>query len=209
MPYPRKLLNPHEEVAVDLHPHWSYYAQPVAALVGAIVVGIITLVVTDSGTGARTALTWVSLILLVATIAWLVVRYLKWATTNFVITSDRLIFRSGVLAKRGVEIPLERVNTVHFNQSIIERMLGAGDLVIESGGEDGQQRFTDIRNPDKVQRMIHTQMEANEQRRFTIPSSSTGGGDVAGQLEKLEGMLQRGTLSLEEFQAQKSRLLGG
>lgn len=208
MPYPKKLLNDHEEVAVDLHPHWWYYAKPVAALVGAIVLGIITLVVTDGGSNARKGLGWISVILLIGSVIWLIVRYMKWATTNFVITSDRLIFRSGVLAKSGIEIPLERVNNVHFNQSIFERMVGAGDLLIESGGEDGQQRFTDIRQPDRVQKQIHTQMEQNEQRRFTIHTGGSSS-DVATQLEKLEGMLERGTLTQEEFDAQKSRLLGG
>ena len=206
MAYPRKLLNPHEEVAVDLHPHWWHYAQPVAVLVASIALGIVTLVVTEGGTRARNIMGWIALICLVLSILWLIGRYMKWATTNFVITSDRLIFREGVVAKRGVEIPLERVNTVHFSQSVFERMVGAGDLVIESGGEDGQQRFTDIRKPDRVQREIHTQMEENEKRRFTMPTSS--GTDVASQLEKLEGMLERGTLSTEEFQAQKGKLLG-
>lgn len=206
MPYPRKLLNPHEEVAVDLHPHWWYFAKPVAAIVGAIAVGILYLVIGGEGT-FRKIVGYLALILLVAAIVLLVMRYLRWATTNFVITSDRLIFRSGVVAKSGIEIPLERVNTVHFNQSVFERMVGAGDLVIESGGEDGQQRFTDIRNPDRVQREIHTQMEENERRRFTLPGQGSGE-DVATQLEKLEGMLERGTLSPEEFQAQKDKLLG-
>ena len=54
----------------------------------------------------------------------LVSRYIQWMTTNFVITSDRIIFRSGVFAKRGIEIPLERVNNVIFHQSVIERLLG-------------------------------------------------------------------------------------
>jgi uncharacterized membrane protein YdbT with pleckstrin-like domain len=207
MPYPKKLLNDFETVAVDLHPHWWYFAQPVAAIVGSIVLGILTLVFTDGGTGARKGLAWLSIALIVGVSVWLIVRYLKWMTTNFVITSDRLIFRSGVLAKQGVEIPLERVNTVHFSQSIFERMVGAGDLVIESGAEDGQQRFTDIRHPDRVQNLIHSQMEENEKRRFTI-STSTESADVATQLEKLEGMLERGTLTPEEFQAQKDKLLG-
>ena len=79
-------------------------------------------------------------------------RYLTWATINFVITSDRVIYRSGLIAKHGIEIPLERVNNVSFRQGIFERMIGAGDLLIESGGEDGQQRFTDIRDPERVQR---------------------------------------------------------
>lgn len=207
MPYPRKLLNPHEEVAVDLHPHWWYYAKPTAVLVASIGFGILTFFVTSSDTQPRNVMGWLALIFLVLSILWLIGRYMKWATTNFVITSDRLIFREGVVAKRGIEIPLERVNTVHFNQSVFERMVGAGDLVIESGGEDGQQRFTDIRKPDRVQKVIHIQMEANEKRRFTMPSG--GGSDVASQLEKLEGLLERGTLSPEEFQAQKDKLLGG
>ncbi|HWM19700.1 MAG TPA: PH domain-containing protein, partial [Ilumatobacteraceae bacterium] len=106
----------------------------------------------------------------------------------------------------GIEIPLERVNNVLFSQSIFERIIGAGDLLIESGGEDGKQRFTDIRGPERVQNLIHAQMEVNENRRFTPPPTSST--DVATQLEKLEGMVERGTLSREEFDAQKRKLLG-
>jgi uncharacterized membrane protein YdbT with pleckstrin-like domain len=126
-------------------------------------------------------------------------------TTNFVITSNRLIFRHGLIGKSGIEIPLERVNNVNFNQSVFERILGAGDLLIESGGEDGQQRFTDIRHPARVQNLIHAQMEAHYQRRaqYGVPT-----GDVTEQLQRLEGMLQRGTLTQEEFDIQKARLLG-
>ena len=207
MPYPRRLLNRQEEVAVDLHPHWSFYAKPLLALVAGIVAGIATLVSTDDGTTARTAMAAASLVLLVGAATWLVVRYVRWATTHFVITTDRVIFRTGVVAKRGVEIPLERINTVHFRQRIVDRMLGTGELVIESGGEDGQQRFTAVRRPARVQKMIHAQMEANQQRRFAL-AATMGSGDVASQLERLEGMLQRGTLTADEFQAHKDRLLG-
>jgi uncharacterized membrane protein YdbT with pleckstrin-like domain len=203
MPYPKKLLNDYETVALDLHPHWWYFARPVMSLVASIVLGILVRVLLDDD--AEKVLTWVAIVLIVLCALWLVARYMKWATTNFVITSDRVIFRSGVLAKSGIEIPLERVNNVLFNQSIFERMLGAGDLLIESGGEDGQQRFSDIRRPERVQNLIHAQMEVNESRRFTVPSSE---GDVASQLEKLEGLLERGTISLAEFEAEKSRLLG-
>ncbi len=121
-------------------------------------------------------------------------------------TSQRLIFRQGVFAKSGIEIPLDRVNNVNFNQSIFERILGAGDLLIESGGEDGQQRFTDIRNPEKVQNLLHAQVEI-ARGRGPARNSSGGGNDTAGQLERLEGMLQRGTLTQAEFDSQKRKLL--
>jgi len=208
MPYPKKLLNSYETLALDLHPHWWYFSEPVAALVGSIAVGVASIVAFDSGTNGRKYLGYVALALIVLSVLWTVGRYLKWMTTNFVITSDRLIFRSGVFAKHGIEIPLERVNNVNFNQSVFERVIGAGDLLIESGGEDGKQRFTDIRHPEKVQNLIHQQMESNEQRKFGGLTNTPSAPDVASQLEKLEGLLQRGSISQEEFDAQKQRLLG-
>jgi uncharacterized membrane protein YdbT with pleckstrin-like domain len=203
MPYPKKLLNDYETVALDLHPHWWYFAEPAAALVGSIVLGIVVKVFTDGD--VERVLSFVALALIVITAIWTVIRYLRWSTTNFVITSDRLIYRSGVIAKSGIEIPLERVNNVNFNQTILERLIGAGDLLIESGGEDGQQRFTDIRRPERVQNLIHAQMEVNNTRNWGSPAAGT---DPATQLEKLEGMLERGTLTRDEFEAQKRKLLG-
>jgi len=203
MPYPKKNLNANESIALDMHPHWWYFAEPAAALVGAIVLGIVILAKTDND-----ALNWVGLALLVISALWLVGRYLKWITTNFVITSQRLIFRQGVFAKSGIEIPLERVNNVNFNQSVFERVLGAGDLLIESGGEDGQQRFTDIRKPDKVQNLVHAQMEGLAMRRGGYARAAASESDVTAQLERLEGLLDRGTISQDEFDAQKRKLLG-
>jgi uncharacterized membrane protein YdbT with pleckstrin-like domain len=206
MPFPTKLLNDDEEIAVDLHPHWLFFAKAVAWLVAAIIFGIVALSI---GGSVGTTLQWIALAAVLITAAMVGHRYLQWTSTNFVVTNDRVIYRSGVITKRGIEIPLERVNTVHFNQGVFERMTGTGDLLIESGGEEGQQRFTDIRHPDAVQNVIHHQMDVNEQRRrgnYKQPAATT---DVATQLEKLEGMLQRGTLTQAEFDAQKQRLLGG
>jgi len=200
VPYPKKLLNDYETVALDLHPHWWHFAEPALALVASIVVSIVLLAV-DAPTWLKVLL----LALIVASAIWMLVRFLQWRTTNFVITSDRVIFRHGVVSKSGIEIPLERVNSVHFSQGLFERMIGAGDLLIESGAEGGQQRFTDVRNPDQVQNLIHSQMELNEDRMFN--RGAPAGSDVASQLERLEAMRDRGTLTPEEFDAQKRRLL--
>lgn len=206
VPYPKKLLNDYETVALDLHPHWWHFAEPAFALLGSIVFGIIVL-----ATDAPNFLKYIGLALIIGSAIWLVVRYVQFATTNFVITSDRVIFRTGIIAKSGIEIPLERVNSVHFRQSVLERVLGAGDLLIESGGEIGQQRFTDIKDPDNVQNLIHSQMELNEDRMYRKEheGAAPGSSDIGSQLERLEGLRDRGTISPEEFEAQKRRLLDG
>jgi uncharacterized membrane protein YdbT with pleckstrin-like domain len=205
MPYPKKLLNDYETVALDLHPHWWFYTKALLGVAASVIFAIVVLIVAD-GT-LQTVLMWVAFAGIAVSLVWLVRRYAIWSTTNFVVTSDRVIYRSGVIRKSGIEIPLERVNNVSSSQSAFERMLGAGDLLIESGGESGQQRFTDIKNPSRVQNLIHAQREANNTRMYG--GDQRGGSDVASQLEKLEGMLERGTLTQEEFDAQKRRLLEG
>ena len=206
MPYPRKNLNADETVALDMHPHWWYFFEPAIALVLAIGVGIF-LLTRDLDGFLGDALGWIVLVLIVGGAVWLVARHCKWITTSFVITTDRLIYRSGLLSKQGIEIPLDRVNNVNFHQSFIERLLGAGDLLIESGGEDGQSRYTDIRHPDHVQNLINAQIQARKGG-SPVTMAAPVPVDVAQQLERLEGMLQRGTLTQEEFDAQKRKLLG-
>lgn len=212
MAFPTKLLNEDEELILDLRPHWWYLAEPTAALVGTLALGIVVIakVPKDSDTGWDVLKISVA-VLVVACLGWFVVRYLKWVTTNFVLTGDRLIYRSGVVAKRGIEIPLERVNTVFFNQSVFERMLGAGDLAIESGGETGKQTFSDIRRPSLVQNEIYRQMEANENRKFdrigTGGRSAGPDASIPDQLEKLDHLRQRGVISDQEFAAKKAELL--
>ena len=202
MPYPQRNLNRDETIALDMHPHWWFFAKQTAATV--VVVALSLLAIPRDNDW----MTYPLVVLLVVVGLWLGVRYLKWVTTNFVITSQRVIFREGIIAKKGIEIPLERVNNVNFNQGIVERILGAGDLLIESGGEDGKQRFTDIRHPEAVQNLIHAQMEAVAERRAGYGRSEAAVADPTAQLERLADLLDRGVISQDEFDAQKARLLG-
>ena len=130
-------------------------------------------------------------------------------STDFVITTDRLIYRHGVLAKHGIEIPLERVNTVFFHQAIFERMVGAGDLVIESAGERGRQEFSNVRRPSAVQNEIYKQMEANENRKFDRMKADpvVHRESIPDQIGSSTSSAARG-LTQVEFDAKKQELLG-
>ena len=86
-------------------------------------------------------------------------RYARWATTNIVLTTDRLILRAGVLSKSGREIPLERINDISFHQHLFERLLGTGDLTVESAGERGQETLRRVPDPERLQREIYHQMK--------------------------------------------------
>jgi uncharacterized membrane protein YdbT with pleckstrin-like domain len=151
-------------------------------------------------------------------LAWFGWRYLRWITTNFVVTSDRLIYRHGVLSKHGIEIPLDRVNTVFFRQSVFERVVGSGDLVIESAGEMGRQAFSNVRHPSAVQNEIYRQIEANENRKFDRVGMSVAAGtataergshdgSIPDQIRELDELRKQGLVSDEEFARKKQQLL--
>ncbi|MEI7924838.1 MAG: PH domain-containing protein [Chloroflexota bacterium] len=130
-------------------------------------------------------------------------RVARWWTSYFVVTSDRVIHREGIIGKSSMEIPLEAINDVRFEQSVIERLLGAGDLVIQSASESGREVFSDIRHPEDVQRTIYHQGELNQQRMYAGGTRS-----AADELTRLADLRDRGALTSEEFEAQKRRILG-
>jgi len=206
--FPRRLLNTNESLVLDLRPHWLALALPSLGLVAAIAVSLAVVLAVEGDLGR--VLSIVALALLVVAVIWFVVRLLGWLNTNFVLTSDRIITRRGVLTKSGIEIPLERINTVFFNQRLFERMVGAGDLAIESAGERGTETFENIRKPAVVQREVYVQMEDNENRKFD--RINVGGGratlSTAEQLEKLHDLVTKGAITPAQFEAEKAKLLG-
>jgi uncharacterized membrane protein YdbT with pleckstrin-like domain len=207
MPYPRHLINEGETVALDLHPHWWYFAKQILtgtvlllALIGVIAVRDVDYV------NRVTAVGWA--ILAVIWAGWLVLKYLQWRFTYFVVTDDRVIYRHGVFAKHGVEIPLERINNINFDQRMWERVIGAGDLDIQSAGQEGESHFEDVRHPDGVQQEIYRQMEVNarQQASWTAPQVSRDA-SIPEQIEQLAALRDRGHISAEEFEAKKASLL--
>jgi len=211
--FPKNLLNTGEELILDLRPHWLFLFAPGASFFGALIVGLLVANQINPDNMTNDLVNYVVIGLVLGTLAWLAWTYAEWTTTMFVLTSDRIITRRGVLSKSGTEIPLERINTVFFKQSVFERMVGAGDLSIESAGERGNESFTDIRRPSIVQKEIYVQMEANENRKFdrmhsrNAPAPAAPELSIPEQIEQLAQLHQRGVLSDAEFTRKKSELL--
>lgn len=207
MPYPQDSLHPSEELVLDLHPHWWFFAKSAGVLAVVFVLALVAQL-----NDWPDPLKYVAGVGLLLTMLWFVQRYIAWVSTHFVLTSDRVIFRSGIIAKRGIEIPLERINTIFFHQRIFERMLGLGDLDIESASKDGAQRFDDIKNPSAVQNEIYQQMERNSNKQADRISGginrAQGGESIPDQIAKLSALRDQGVLTEAEFQSKKAELLG-
>jgi uncharacterized membrane protein YdbT with pleckstrin-like domain len=207
MPYPSNLINEGETVALDLHPHWWFFAKHI--VIGALLLlGLIGVVAVRDVeyVNSVTAFGWAVVAVIWA--IWLGLKYLQWQFTNFVVTDDRVIYRHGVFAKHGVEIPLERINNINFDQRFWERIIGAGDLDIESAGREGQSHFEDVRHPDGVQQEIYRQMEVNarQQAAWSSPQVSRDA-SIPEQIEQLAALRDKGHISAQEFESKKAALL--
>lgn len=173
MAYPKKLLADGEQVAAELRPHWKEIFWPAVALLVVLPLATYATAVVPEGNAQLPARVAIAVVALVLLVWWTLRPFLRWLTTAYVVTDRRIITRQGILARSGRDMPMSRVNDVSFEHSnVLERMLGCGTLVIESGGERGQLVLRDVPHVEEVQRDIYRLAEADEERR------RRGGDDV-------------------------------
>lgn len=196
MAYPTRLLSDGEQIETEFRPHWRAILGPIFLIVGAIAIAVLGSIFTQ-GTTSTVLFGVAALVVL----AGAVLPLTRWWFTSYVVTNERLIARSGILSRQGKEIPLEVINDVSFSQSIGERMFRSGDVVIESAGEHGQSRFTDVPDPEGLQSQVYRLREA----RIRDLGAQT---DPVGNLEALARLHKDGILTDEEFAEKKSKLLG-
>jgi uncharacterized membrane protein YdbT with pleckstrin-like domain len=155
-------LMPDEKMILASNPHWFYFWKQVAAAIGILALLLLLwLVDTD---WLNTVIGWVTLVAFVVLVLDIIVEFVQWQTTRFAVTDQRVAYQSGVVRRRGVSIPLNRINNVNFEQSMIARMLNNGVVTIESAGQTGDSVFENIPNPEHVRTTIFAQVEADEQR---------------------------------------------
>ena len=214
MTFPKRLLIPNEELILDLRPHPVALALPVLVVVAELATAIWLTLTFDF----RSWIWWAAVVVIF--IVYPLRRLIWWLTSNFAVTTDRVIHREGFIAKRSMEIPLEAINDVRFDQGIWDRMVGAGTLRISSASEFGTNTFTHIRHPEEVQKTIYHQGELNKKRMYlgesaavapaapAAPASPPGAPSATSELERLAKLRDDGVLTEQEFQTQKAKILG-
>jgi len=131
--------------------------------------------------------------------------FISWWFTSYVLTNERLIRRSGVLSRAGLEMPLENINDVRFTQSVFERVLRSGDVVVESAGEKGQSTFADIPEPEDFHSLIYKVREARS--RDLADGGGVEGTDGVSKLERLGRLLKEGLITQEDYDSKKQGFL--
>ncbi len=206
MTFPDRHLTEGEVVVAKFRPHWRMLFLPIVwvVLAAAAIVLVYRVIPPDDST--------VDLItagvLVLALIPLAVMPFISWWFTLYILTDERLITRQGVIARSGIEIPLENISNVLFEQSVIERMLRSGDLLVESAGESGQSEFNDIPQPEEFQALLYKTREERAKHLGQPPVAPVvAAPDVTARLEQLSRLHREGTINDEEFTAQRQKLL--
>jgi uncharacterized membrane protein YdbT with pleckstrin-like domain len=151
MAFPQRLLGDDEQVELHLRTHAKALVAPVLVLLlVAAAAGFAWGSLPASGAGPTARLVVLGLAVLVV-LRWTVWPFLRWLTTTYTITSERLITRTGVLNRTGRDIPLGRINDVAYEQSLADRVVGAGTLVVSAASEQGQVVMDDVPRVHRVQ----------------------------------------------------------
>jgi uncharacterized membrane protein YdbT with pleckstrin-like domain len=164
VPYPDKVLTDGEEVVAALHPHPLAVFWPVVRLlliIGAVSFGMAKIPVGSNQGVYRLALLVVAVVLVLLTV---VGPLLRWRTTHYVITTHRLLYRTGVLTRSGRDIALKRITDVSFSQKLWERIVRSGTLRITSAGE-GATVLSRVPDSERVQTLINHMIEEDADRR--------------------------------------------
>jgi uncharacterized membrane protein YdbT with pleckstrin-like domain len=160
--YPEELLSDNEHVVVHKHPHWKMLVMPVIVLL--VTVGAGAYLASLVSGQSWDMIAWIVLAAVAAVlIVWFtLVPLIRWRTTHFVVTSQRVLVREGVLSRSGIDIPLDRVNSVQFRHTFFQRLLGCGTLVIESASDEPLE-FDDIPEVERVHSLLYRELHDDDE----------------------------------------------
>ncbi len=192
-------LNDEEDLIVEQKPHWIMLAAPtmqLLLLVGLAVIGVIVLSFLPSWTAL------IPLVVVVVVAIRLAIRVGMYRSSRLLLTNERLVVIAGFFGRRVKEIPIAQISNLSYAQGFAQRLLMLGSLQVDHSGEAGRDIFAFVRRPDRIVRMISSQIA----KRSAIATSSRAYSPLD-ELSKLADLRRQGSITQEEYEAAKSRLL--
>ena len=164
MAFPSRLLNEGERVVLSTRTHPKVLLLPVLVLV--VILAVAVFVGQLGSGGPAEVMHLVVWVLAAIAILWFVLRpFVSWWTTTYTFTDRRFMKRSGLIAKEGRTIPLNRISGVDFEIGVIDRLFGCGTLVVTDASEHGHVPLEDIPRVEEAQKVVAAELDRLAGRR--------------------------------------------
>jgi uncharacterized membrane protein YdbT with pleckstrin-like domain len=200
----RTTLKKDEKIVLVIRPHWLQLTWPVLLTIAAIVAGILI-----GGYG------YLIPIVFICYAGYKIIQRNKniWAVTNL-----RVIDEDGVFSHNSKESPLDKINNVTYNQTLMGRIFGYGNVQIQTAAEIGATTYFKVEKPRELKDTITLMQEEYKKSQISIQaqelakaivseSRNTSGTNAAEEVEKLYELKQKGILTEEEYNSRKKKLL--
>lgn len=205
----RTILKKEEKILVIIRQHWVKLALPIFVWVLAAVLLIWLLQVTGF-----------LITLLVA--LYPLYEYLNWKNNLWCVTNLRVVDESGFFSRYSKESPIDKINNVEYDQSLLGRIFGFGTVDIQTAAELGETTYEMIHHPKLLKDTITQAQEEYKRSQIShqaqqlaaaiaqnIPTQQQHPSPtlVADEIHKLFELLQKGAITQEEYLQQKAKWL--
>jgi len=136
-----KHLLPHERQVITVRFHPAVLIGPVAVVLGGLAIAGLLSTTVARNSGSAMLVIWLLWLILVIRLLY---KIYVWLEDYFVVTSQRLILATGVLTRTVNMMPLTKVTDMSFKRSTMGRILGYGEFIVESAGQDQALRRVDF-----------------------------------------------------------------
>jgi membrane protein YdbS with pleckstrin-like domain len=213
MSYAEKQLAPGERILYRARYHWIFFGKAILLLVASIALSAADLWLSqkEANPAAVRVLAWVAGAVLVFALILLLVRSIRAAADEFVVTDRRIIHKLGFFSHETRQCPLARVQDITVDQSFWGRLLGYGDLGIETASEGGQILFPTISNPEALRTAIWTHVGTGGLSAPAAAGSTSAASPAASsasdRLAKLNELKNQGLITPEEFEQKRTAIV--
>jgi uncharacterized membrane protein YdbT with pleckstrin-like domain len=151
-------LLPGETLVLKDHPHWIVVVKSLAAPIVLLIVAVVV-DLTATNTGIENLRLIVTLGAIAIAVLWLIVVWIRWQSTSYTLTDQRIKIETGVFGRQSKMIPIDRVQDCTTKQSLIGRMLGYGRVEVDAAGAQGAEVLDHLPNPGIFRDQVFVQSE--------------------------------------------------
>ncbi|HXC78887.1 MAG TPA: PH domain-containing protein [Candidatus Acidoferrum sp.] len=166
-------LLPGETLVLKDHPHWIFVIKSLAAPIVLLIVAVVV-----DFTATNTGVPHLRLIVTLGALAisglWLIVVWIRWRSTSYTLTDQRIKIETGVFSRQSKMIPIDRVQDCSTKQSILGRMLGYGRVEIDAAGAQGAEVLDHLPNPGIFRDQVFVQSERRRTGGPTVQQHTSG-----------------------------------
>jgi uncharacterized membrane protein YdbT with pleckstrin-like domain len=152
-----RLLNEGEHIVLSTRTHVKALIMPVVVLI--LVAAIAGYLASQPSGDHKGTWRWVIGVITAALLLWFCVKpFLDWLLTTYTFTNRRLITRTGILTRRGHDIPMNRISDISYEKGVIDRIFGCGTLVVSDASELGRVELRDIPRVEEAQLRVSDEL---------------------------------------------------